>query len=187
VLAPSLRFIKDASKELKAISPHLVADPKPFGGSLFRIYRDIRFSKDKSPYKTNLAMEFWHQRRGKKTYAGLYLHMAAGDSFAGAGVWHPDALTLNEVRKAIVSRPEAWRNVKQSGLKVEGESLKRPPSGFDPDHPFINDLKLKDLTAVVRFTNAQVTGPRFMEDFIQAGKKLNPLNKFLADTLGLPW
>jgi len=187
ILTPSLRFIKDASKELKAISPYLVADPKPFGGSLFRIYRDIRFSKDKSPYKTNVAMEFWHKKRGKKAYTGLYLHIAPGDSFAGAGVWHPDTPTLNKVRKAIVSRPEAWRNVKQSGLKIEGESLKRPPSGFDPNHPFIDDLKLKDITASVRFANSQVTGPRFMEEFIQAGKRLNPLNKFLADTLGLPW
>jgi uncharacterized protein (TIGR02453 family) len=187
VFQPSLRFIKDASSQLKTISPYLVADPKPFGGSLFRIYRDIRFSKDKSPYKTNVAMEFWHKKRGKKSYTGLYLHMSPGQSFVGAGIWHPDALTLNKVRRAIVSEPEAWRQVKQSGLEIEGDSLKRSPSGFDPNHPFIEDLKLKDLTAGVRFSNAQVTSPGFMEDFIKAGKKLNPLNEFLADVLGLPW
>src|SRR5713101_2989727 len=90
LLQPSIRFIRDAGKALKTISPYMVADPKPFGGSLFRIYRDIRFSKDKSPYKTNVAMEFWHQRGGKKSYTGLYLHLAPGDSFAGAGIWHPD-------------------------------------------------------------------------------------------------
>src|SRR3989449_3983782 len=187
VFIPSLRFIKDAKVELKAVSPYLVADPRPFGGSLFRIYRDIRFSKDKSPYKTNVAMEFWHKKREKKAYTGLYLHIAPGDSFAGAGVWHTDTPTLNKVRKAIVSRPEAWRNVKQSGLEIEGESLKRPPSGFDPNHPFIDDLKLKDITASVRFANSQVTGQRFMEEFIQAGKMLNTMITFLADTLGLPW
>src|SRR2546425_11387322 len=108
-------------------------------------------------------------------------------SFAGAGIWHPDAPTLYKVRSAIVSRPEAWRKVKQAGLRIEGESLKKPPSGFDPTHPFIEDLKLKDLTAGVHFTDAQVIGPRFMKDFIQAGKMLNPLNKFLADALGVPW
>jgi len=187
VLASSLRFIKDAGKELRAVSPYLVADPRPFGGSLFRIYRDMRFVKDKSPYKTNVAMEFWHRRGGKKSYTGLYLHLAPGQSFAGAGIWHPDPPTLNRVRRAIVSRPEAWRQVKESGLKVEGESLKRPPAGFDPNHPFVDDLKLKDITAGVRFTNAQVTGPRFMEDFIQASKKLDPLNRFLAAALSLPW
>ena len=187
VLAPSLRFIKDVGAELRAVSPYLVADPRPFGGSLFRIYRDMRFSRDKSPYKTNVAMEFWHRRGGKKSYTGLYLHLAPRQSFAGAGIWHPDPPTLNRVRKAIVSRPEAWGQVKESGLKVEGESLKRPPAGFDPNHPFVDDLKLKDITAGVRFSNAQVTGPRFMEDFIQASKKLDPLNRFLATALSLPW
>src|SRR5437667_5889851 len=155
VLAPSLRFIKDAGAELRAVSPYLVADPRPFGGSLFRIYRDIRFSKDKSPYKTNVAMEFWHRLGGKKSYTGLYLHLAPGDSFAGAGIWHPDPPTLNRVRRAIVSRPEAWRRVKESGLKIEGESLKRPPAGFDSNHPFAEDLKLKDSTRVAPFSIAQ--------------------------------
>jgi uncharacterized protein (TIGR02453 family) len=187
VQMPSLRFIKDVSKELKTVSPYLVADPKPFGGSLFRIYRDIRFSKDKSPYKTNVAMEFWHRKGGKNAYTGLYLHLAPGQSFAGAGIWHPDAPTLNRVRKTIVSQPDAWRHVKQSGLKIEGESLKRPPRGIDPNHPFIEDLKLKDLTSGVKFTNAQVTSPKFMNEFVQAGKKLDPLNRFLAEALGLPW
>jgi uncharacterized protein (TIGR02453 family) len=187
VLAPSLRFIKDARTSLKAISPYLVADPRPFGGSLFRIYRDIRFSKDKSPYKTNVAMEFWHRRGGKKSYMGLYLHLAPGESFLGAGIWHPDPATLNMVRKAIVSRPKAWKRVKQTRLKIEGESLKRPPAGFDSNHPFIEDLKLKDVTASVRFSSAQVTGPKFMQEFVDASKKLDPLNKFLAGALGLPW
>src|SRR6266487_1071350 len=187
VFTPSLRFIKDAGKELRAVSPYLVADPRSFGGSLFRIYRDMRFSKDKRPYKTNVAMEFWHRRGGKKSYTGLYLHLASGQSFAGAGIWHHDNPTLNRVRRSIVSRPEAWRRVKESGLRVDGESLKRPPAGFDANHTFVDDLKLKDITAGVRFSNAQVTGPRFMEDFIQAGKKLDPLNRFLAGALNLPW
>ncbi len=188
LLEPSLKFIKDARPELKSISPHLVADPKPFGGSLFRIYRDIRFSKDKSPYKTNVAMQFWHKKGGKKIHAaGLYLHLSPGQSFAGAGVWHPDPSTLNKVRKAIVERPESWRRARESGLNIEGDSLKRPPAGFDPTHEFVKDLMLKDFTAGVRFRNSQVTGPRFLEEFVEAGKKLDPLNRFLSEALGLPW
>jgi uncharacterized protein (DUF2461 family) len=70
---------------------------------------------------------------------------------------------------------------------MEGESLKRPPAGIDPDHPFVEDLKLKDITAGVRFSNGQVTGPEFMKDFVQAGMRLNPLNAFLAEALSLPW
>ncbi len=188
LLEPSLKFIKDARPELKSISPHLVADSKPFGGSLFRIYRDIRFSKDKSPYKTNVAMQFWHKKGGKKIHAaGLYLHLSPGQSFAGAGVWHPDPATLNKVRKAIVERPESWRRARESGLNIEGDSLKRPPAGFDPTHEFVKDLMLKDFTAGVRFRNSQVTGPRFLEGFVEAGKKLDPLNRFLSEALGLPW
>jgi uncharacterized protein (TIGR02453 family) len=187
VLEPSLRFITDVRSSLKAVSPYLVADPRPFGGSLFRIYRDIRFSKDKSPYKTNVAMEFWHRRGGKKSYTGLYLHLSPSESFLGAGIWHPEPATLNKVRKAIVSRPGAWKRVKETGLKIEGESLKRSPAGFDPNHSFIEDLKLKDITASVRFNKSRVTGSRFMDDFIQASKRLDPLNRFLADALGLPW
>src|SRR5881296_1280917 len=187
VLAPSLRFIKDAGAELRAVSPYLVADPKPFGGSLFRIYRDVRFSKDKSPYKTNVAMEFWHKKTGKKGYSGLYLHLAPGESFAGAGCWHPDAETLGRVRKAIVSKPEEWRKVKEGGLKIDGDSLKRPPVGFDPNHEFVKDLMRKDFTAGMSFRDSQVTSPEFIDEFVQQAKKLDPLNRFLAQALGLPW
>ena len=129
---------------------------------LFRPNRDVRFSKDKSPYKTNVAMQLWHKKRGKKNHtAGLYLHLSPGQSFAGAGVWHPDTATLNNVRKAIVVKPESWRKVRDSGLKVGGDSLKRPPVGFDPAHVFIKDLMLKDFTAGVRFRNSQVTSLSF--------------------------
>jgi len=87
LLEPSLRFVKDIAPRLRTISPYLVADPKPFGGSLFRIYRDTRFSKDKSLYKTNVAMQFWHKKGGKKIHAaGLYLHLSPGQSFAGWGL-----------------------------------------------------------------------------------------------------
>ncbi len=162
ILEPSVRFIRDVRPKLKSVSPYLVADPKPFGGSLFRIYRDVRFSKDKSPYKTNVAMEFWRKKTGKKGFSGLYLH-------------------------AIVSRPEEWRKVKESGLKIDGDSLKRPPVGFDPNHEFIKDLMRKDFTAGTKFRDSQVTSPAFADQFVQEAKKLDPLNRFLAKALGLPW
>lgn len=188
VVQPSVRFIKDLRKDLKAVSPYLVADPKPFGGSLFRIYRDTRFSKDKSPYKTNIGMEFWHKRGGKMAMRpGLYLHIAPGESFGGGGVWHPDPKTLSMVRRAIVARPDDWKKVKQSRFKIEGDSLKRPPKGYDKNHPFVKDLMLKDFTAGVRFRDSQVTSPRFKRDFVDAAKKIDPLNRFLAKALKVPW
>ncbi len=188
LLESSLGFIKDAGPKLKNISPYLVADPRPTGGSLFRIYRDVRFSKDKSPYKTHVGMDFWHKKVGKKVHtSGLYLHIAPTKSFAASGIWHPDPPTLNKIRKAIMAGPEAWTRVLDSGLKVEGESLKRPPQGFDRNHPFVEDLKRKDFIATASFTDAQVLGPRFLDDFITAGKSLDPLNKFIAEAMGLPW
>ncbi len=133
-------------------------------------------------------MQFWHKKGGKKIHtAGLYLHLSPGQSFAGATVWHPDPATLKKVRKAIVEKPESWRRVRESGLKVEGDSLKRPPTAFDPTHEFVKDLMLKNFTAGVRFRNSQFTSARFLERFIGAGTKLDPLNRFLSEALGLPW
>ena len=187
MLKPSLRFIKDVGVQLKKVSPQLVADPKPFGGSLFRIYRDIRFSKDKSPYKTNLAMEFWHKKATGHSSPGLYLHIQPGENFLGAGVWHPETSELTKIRKAITNDPNSWKTVLDSKLKLEGDTLKRPPAGFGADHQFIQDIKRKDFISSVPFTDRQITSPGFLTEFIEAGKKTNPLNKFLAQAIGLPW
>lgn len=115
VFTPILRFIKDGGKELKGISAYLVADPRPFGGSLFRIYRDIRFSRDKSPYKTNVAMKFWHRRGGKKPYTGLYLNLAPRESFVGADIWHPDAPTLNRSGRPSCLAPRHGGGLRRAG------------------------------------------------------------------------
>ena len=102
---PLLRFIADFALPLHELSTHFVADPRPVGGSLFRIYRDVRFSKDKSPYKTQAAAHFRHER-GKDVHApGFYLHLEPDDVFAGAGIWHPDMKSLTKIRDAIVANP----------------------------------------------------------------------------------
>ncbi len=84
-------------------------------------------------------------------------------------------------------RPEAWTRILDSGLKIEGESLKRPLQGLDRNHPFVEDLKRKDFIATASFTDAQVLGPRFLDRFTTAGKSLDPLNKFIAEAMSLPW
>lgn len=182
-----MRFIKDAGRKLKSISPYLVANPKPFGGSLFRIYRDIRFSKDKSPYKTNLAIEFWHKKGSGHSSPGLYLHIQPGENFLGGGVWHPDTSELKKVREAIANRPDRWRKVLASKPHLEGESLKRAPTGFPDNHPFILDLKRKDFITSVSFTDNQIISPVFLSSFIEAAKQVNPINQFLAEAIGLGW
>lgn len=189
VQGPALRFIQDLGPQLQKISRHLVADPKPFGGSLMRIYRDVRFSKDKSPYRTTVGIHFPHaygKKLGEHT-PGLYLHLESGESFAGSGVWHPSPAILKRIRDSIVERPDDWKAVLRARPHLEGESLKRPPPGYDPNHPFIMDLLRKDFISLVPFRDSEVTGDDFPERFLEAGRSMDPLNRFLANAMELPW
>ncbi len=188
VKGPMLRFIDDFAKPLRSISPNFRADSRPVGGSMFRIHRDIRFSKDKSPYKTNVGAHFPHLKGGRDAHApGFYLHLEPGRSFGGGGLWHPDSEALGQVRQRIVQRRTEWRRVRQSGAPVEGEALKRVPAGYDPEHPFAEDLKLKDLYTMARFTDRAVCSPDFMDRFLAACRTASPLVAFLTRSLNLPW
>src|SRR2546429_439846 len=109
VKEPSLRFIEDVAPGLKRISPHIMAEAKPVGGSLFRINRDIRFSSDKSPYKTNVGMGFGHDAGHNVPAPGYYLHIEPGETFAGGGIHMPDGGTLTQVRDAIVKNSTEWK------------------------------------------------------------------------------
>ena len=186
VQQPALRFITDFAAPLYEISPHLVADARPTRGSLFRIYRDTRFSPDKRPYKTHLAMRFSH--RGKDVHSpGFYLHLDPAGCFAASGLWHPEPATLLKVRNAMVSRPNEWRKVRKLLNWDDASKLSRPPRGFPCDHEFIDDLKLRDLGSAVEFTVAQACSPKFMGTFAAACRKMSPLAEFLSGALGLPF
>ena len=185
---PLLRFIAELSPGLLGISRHLLADPRPAGGSMFRIYRDVRFSNDKSPYKTHAAAQFRHRRASRDVHApGFYLHLEPGQCFGGAGLWRPDSQTLLRVRTAIASQSAEWRAVRRAGLELEGESLTRPPKGFDPSHPFIEDLRRKDFIAGVSFTEHQVCASNFLSRYLDACHRMSPLMKFLTQAVDLPW
>ncbi len=134
LLEPALAFIEDFGLRLPDISPHLVADARRQGGSLFRIYRDTRFAKDKSPYKTTAGIYFRHERSKEAYSPGLYLHLAPRDVFAGGGIWHADTKTAHAIRQQIVKDPEAWSEAKAGIELAAGESLKRVPPAFDKDH-----------------------------------------------------
>ena len=184
VRQPALRFITEFAEPLYEIAPHLVADPRPSRGSLFRIYRDVRFSHDKRPYKTHLAMRFSH--RGKDVHSpGFYLHLEPGGCFAASGLWHPEPPTLLKVRNAIVSRPKEWRAVRKLLNWDDATKLQRPPRGFPADHEFLEDLKLRDLGTAVNFTDAQVCGAKFMSTFVTACRNMSPLAAFLSSAVGL--
>jgi uncharacterized protein (TIGR02453 family) len=165
---PMLRFIADFADPLHTISRHFIADPRPVDGSLFRIYRDTRFSKDKTPYKTTAAAHFRHEAGGDVHAPGFYFHFEPGEVVVGAGIWHPDPETLTKIRDAIVEHPEQWKRA-VSGKAFEatcelwGEKLKRLPNGYDPAHPFIEDLKRKDFVARASLTEADACKPDFMD------------------------
>lgn len=184
VQEPALLFIESFTPHLHRLAPHFVADPRPTRGSLFRIYRDTRFSRDKRPFKTHVGIHFSHAS-GKDAHAPVfYLHLEPGSCFAAAGVWHPDGSALARIRTAIAAAPERWAKARRK-LELEGGSLTRPPRGFDPDHRFIEDLKRKDFVASAALTEAQVCGPRLMRDFAAECRTMRPLVDFTARALGL--
>lgn len=191
---PLLRFIARVGPGLARISPQVSADPSPVGGSLFRIHRDTRFSIDKRPYKTAAAMVFPLGRGHRRGPGGpvFYLNLEPGGIFMGAGIWRPEADTLQRVRDAIVADPKGWRRVLASpGVELdEGEDddrLKRPPRGYDPEHPLIEDLKRKRFTASAPFTERQACAANFPAAFVAACRRKAPLMQFLAHAAGVPW
>ena len=192
VKEPLLDFIADFEPHLHSISEHFVADTRTNGGSMFRIYRDVRFSKDKSPYKTQAAVHFRHEA-GKSAHApGFYLHLEPDNVFAGIGIWRPDSAALNRIRERIVDDSQSWHDAVQAPAFAEefelgGDSLKRPPRGFDPDHPDIDDLKRKDHIAAVPFAEEETTAPGFIDEFADACRTASPYAKFLTTAVGLPY
>jgi uncharacterized protein (TIGR02453 family) len=192
VRTPALEFVRDMAPRLEALSPHFLASDKKVGGSLFRIHRDTRFSKDKTPYKTHTGIQFRHEE-GKSAHAPcFYLHLEPGEVFVGAGIWRPDTATAKRIREAIVEDPQAWKKATQrkaftKRFALSGESLKRPPRGFDAEHPLLEDLKRKDFIAVAKLTQRDVTSGDVPKTFSALCKTSAPLVEFLCDALELPY
>ena len=114
VVGPMCEFIVAIGPRLKKISPYYVADPRPHGGSMFRIYRDTRFSKDKTPYKTHAACHFRHQA-GKDAHApGFYAHFELDHLFFGGGIWRPPSQHLNAIREHIADSPAEWARIRKA-------------------------------------------------------------------------
>src|SRR5213078_3519955 len=138
--------------------------------------------------KTHAAAHFPHAASNRDVHApGFYLHLEPGHCFAAAGLWHPDATTLERVRERIAHRPSAWQAVLRRRLPIDGERLSRPPRGYDPTHPYIEDLKLKDFITRVAFPDAAVRSPGFPRAFVRACTTMSPLMAFLTRALNLAW
>ena len=151
----------------------------------FRINRDVRFSKDKSPYKNNIAAYF--NRNGKKgNGAGYYLHIEPSKSFAAGGIWVPEPKDLIKIRQEIDYSFDEWKKItgntsfkKTFNQGVKGEALVRPPKGYEENNPAIAYLKLKNFAVTKAFTDADVQSKTFVKDVANTFKTMKPMIDFL--------
>ncbi|MGA2083795.1 MAG: TIGR02453 family protein [Holophaga sp.] len=188
VKAPMLRFIGAFAGPLEQLNKNFLADPRPVGGSMFRIHRDTRFARDKSPYKLNVGAHFRHRLCTREVHApGFYLHLQPGESFSASGLWHPDPDALRQVRGRIVSHAREWKKLREGGIEVQGDTLARVPQGFDPDHPWVDDLRLKDFYTFEPFSDQEVCAPDFLERYAENCRGNLPLMGFLTKAMELPW
>lgn len=185
-------FVTAVGPRLAKISSELVADPKPSGGSVMRIYRDTRFSPDKSPYRTYTVVHFGHRKAGEGMAPGLFLYVSPEEVSAGGGLWHPETAVAQKIRSAIVADPRAWQAATASAgfrtrFELTGESLKRPPPGVPKDHALLADLVRKDFVASTDLTKTEFTSPQFLSTFDGIGRQVSPLLRFLCKAIGLPF
>ena len=188
VRMPALNFIEAMAPKLERISEHFIASGKKSGGSLMRVYRDIRFSRDKTPYKDNIGIQFRHSH-GRDVHApGYYVHISLDRCFVGAGVWRPNTEALAKIRHAIDGHAGAWTRACNSEAfqrtyYLAGETLKRPPRGYDGGHPLIDDLKRKDFIGVSEVSNDDVLSRDFVDDVADRFASANPYMRFLCKAL----
>jgi len=167
VVTPALALITDLDEVVRSLSPHYRGVPKKLGGSLMRIHRDVRFGRDKTPYKTNIGIQLRHLRAADVHAPGWYVHLDLGESFVGAGCWHPDAADLKAIRQSLAAHPdrylEAVASAGRAGLKPAGDSAVRVPAGIDPAHPALTELKRKDFLVSADLAPDLFLGPGLVE------------------------
>jgi uncharacterized protein (TIGR02453 family) len=190
VRAPFLRLLQDLQPDLAALSTHYRADPRPVGGSLFRIHRDTRFANDKTPYKTHAGARLFHERHREVDSPSFYIHVQPGHCFVGAGLWHPEPATRRRIREFISENPQGWRKAVHSPafrrrFELGGESLQRIPRGFPADHPLAEDLKRQSFVGSTPLEDATVLGPNLRRSVASALAGLAPLVDYLCASLDL--
>jgi uncharacterized protein (TIGR02453 family) len=192
VRTPALDFIAAMADDLETISPHFLAVPRKVGGSLMRVYRDVRFGKDKRPFKTNIGIQFRHFM-GKDVHApGFYVHLEPKECFVGVGIWHPDAAALGGIRTAIAENGKGWlkasrdRNFTRK-FELAGDSLTNPPRGYAKDHPLMEDLKRKDFIAITEFNIKRAVSAGFKTEVVHSFQTAVPYMRFLCKALELPF
>jgi uncharacterized protein (TIGR02453 family) len=186
VRTPMRAIIDRLAVDFRDFAPDLVASPK---ASLYRIYRDTRFSNDKTPLKTNAAAVFPARGLGKHQGAGLYFEIAPGWVWIGGGMYAPDTSTLARVREHIAANPRRLRSIVESPSfrrsvgRLEGEQLKRVPRGYPQDHEAAAYLKYRQFLAGCEYPASFATSPRFYAGLLSAFRRVAPLIAFLNQPL----
>ncbi len=190
VLDIALHFIQSMQAPLAEFAPHFTAVPTRVGGSLMRVYRDTRFSHNKLPYKTNVGIQFRHERARDVHSPGYYVHIDPDEVFVGVGMWRPDSDPLRQIRERIAARPGEWqRAIGTSAFRrhfsLGGESLQRPPRGFDKEHPLIEDIKRKSFIAIRTMSVEDCLKPQFQRSVETSFKQATPYMEFLCAAVGV--
>lgn len=184
--APMIAMIDQLAAEFRAFAPDLVASPKM---SLYRIYRDTRFSENKTPLKTNVAAVFPHRDLPKHQGAGLYFHVDLDGVWIGGGMYAPDTSQLQAVREHVASNVKRLRAIVESPAfrrtvgALDGERLQRVPRGFPKDHPGAEYLKFRQFLAGRELPARFATTPRFYGEVVRVFRTVAPLVKFLNEPL----
>ena len=183
---PIQSLIADLRQPMAKLAPEMEVNPKR---SMFRIYRDIRFSKNKAPYKTHVAASF-HKRDSKEGGAGYYVHIEPGTVWVGGGIYMPGSDQLKKIRHAIADNPKEFLTIVSNDKFVkqfktlEGEKLQRTPVGFPRDHMMGEWLKYKSFYTGVEWEEAECRTAGFTDSIIGVYKDLLPLVRFLNKAVG---
>jgi len=178
---PMVSLVLEINSQLRNLAPELVTEPKR---AIYRIYRDVRFSADKSPYKTHTAALFARRGLGKHACAGLYFHFAPDELLLAGGVYMPGPKELLAIRNHIAANPKALQNtLAQRQLAalggLQGDQLMRVPKGFAPDHPAADLLRYKQFLVWVKHPPETALGKDLLHTLVQTFRTLLPLVRFL--------
>jgi uncharacterized protein (TIGR02453 family) len=186
VRQPMTAIVAALADDFRTFAPDIIASPK---SSMYRIYRDVRFSDNKAPYKTHVAASFPTRGLAKHEGAGLYFHLSPDEVWIGGGMYAPPTAHLLKVREHIADHLRQFRSLVEAPAfrremgGLEGERLTRVPRGFPKDHPAAEYLKYKQFLAGRELAPADATSPRFYGTLIATFKRIAPVIRFLNDPL----
>ncbi len=192
VREPVLAFVREMAPRIERITPAIFVSDAKSGGSMMRPYRDTRFTSGKEPYKTNVGIHFRHERGETAHAPGFWMHIAPGEFWLAVGLWRPEAGPLARIRDRIAESPREWLSARddrgfRAVWEVVGDSLKRPPRGYDPGHPCIDDIKRKEFLGFRDLGIQQLYGRDLPDRVAALYAAATPFMRFLCRALGVRW